>query len=491
MALFQQQPITQQIPSVNLKPNLLGNQLNQISNNYPRAQSLNAEPSKQIGQIGWGMDRSTLNESPRRIVLENQPHKSYFDRERYNQFLRANGNFARSIDRKTDTNYDQYQLMDMKTLRQMIKDKPNREPKRMKYLYMIDSTHETYMKQVNLDIDIGRNTLMQQLSNRLNQSSLNGDLESSQQNRTTGRISPVKIHQNGKVTIDSNLVNQREIQMQKIMFNANKSHNLSFNNTQRHSKLQGMSIREADDLSPDMKNSTAFKFNSFQKSRFSQQNQTNYSPNKDIIMSQSHRLSDFDTGRKTKIDKCPKMQKHLGLQNSQKYQTLSKIRENTQSINGSNAIYDNWHNTSIGQSFSKNGNSIQQNRQGLESNYNHNLSVQEDTDVLNGRYSNLSKLKGTSDMSLGVDQIYQSFREKNRKHKRGYSIEFNSKIPDYQKYFSMSTKKKPILDQSRVNFPSINTPVRVMQKLDIQQENQNQIVEQQEENLELVLEKQL
>jgi len=59
-----------------------------------------------VGKIGWGMDRSQLNESPRRVVLEDQPHKSFFDRERYNMFLKNNGNFSSNIDKKTGSHYD-------------------------------------------------------------------------------------------------------------------------------------------------------------------------------------------------------------------------------------------------------------------------------------------------------------------------------------------------------------------------------------------------
>jgi hypothetical protein len=74
-----------------------------------------------FGKIGWGTNSPNLNVSPQRVVLENMPHKSHFDQERYNNFTKVNRLFSQHVDKRLGIDLDTFQTMDIRSLRMLIK----------------------------------------------------------------------------------------------------------------------------------------------------------------------------------------------------------------------------------------------------------------------------------------------------------------------------------------------------------------------------------
>ena len=108
----------------------------------------------QPGMIGWGMHNPALNKSPKRVVLAHQPHKRFFDADKLNSFIRVNGNFSKARDQQTDSSVALYEAYDLKSLREMIREKIRQKPTILKNLYLVDKSHETHVKELDVSTSL-------------------------------------------------------------------------------------------------------------------------------------------------------------------------------------------------------------------------------------------------------------------------------------------------------------------------------------------------
>ncbi|CDW89228.1 UNKNOWN [Stylonychia lemnae] len=373
-----------------------------------------------VGKIGWGMEKPVLNESPRRnvLALEDQPHKSYWDKERYNFFLKNNGNFSTNIDKKTSTHYDQYQLMDLKSLRQMIKDNPKTFPKKMKNLYFVEQQVQTHIRE--LDIDQGRTSLLMQVSSRLN-----GMPSTRDQVSLLDMLQSPSKHSTASKQLDA----------------MRKSQNRSFNHSFRNSNLNNFSIREEiDEMSPrgDLSLTkkeisviqhpqkildSSFQLHSFKKQRFS-------SLTADNKHFQSLQSQTNPNSYRKKIEKCPKMQKHM---DKNQQMAHKKLLENSIALANSSGIYD--QDRPFNQSFDRNYSPSPRNILSKTGN-----NLERALSVINSGRSN-------QEGSFGG-----SFKKK-RSNKVEHSIDFQAKLPDLNQFF----KKLPnhARPKGMINLPFI------------------------------------
>jgi hypothetical protein len=69
------------------------------------------------------MNNPALNSSPQRVVLEQTPHKAYFDKDRTSLFTKVGGNFSEIVDKKLGISLEAFQNLDMRSLRILVKQR--------------------------------------------------------------------------------------------------------------------------------------------------------------------------------------------------------------------------------------------------------------------------------------------------------------------------------------------------------------------------------
>eukprot|EP00347_Sterkiella_histriomuscorum_P022061 403331820 len=123
----------------------LNNSMNNISSNGGAVQQANLLNQKNVnfssnndyfGKIGWGTNSPTLNISPQRVVLEDMPHKQFFDRERANVFTKMNGEFSKNVDKRLGISLEAFQNLDIRSLRILIKQKVWQQSNQMKNVFL-------------------------------------------------------------------------------------------------------------------------------------------------------------------------------------------------------------------------------------------------------------------------------------------------------------------------------------------------------------------
>jgi len=76
-----------------------------------------------VGKIGWAMQNRLLAQSPKRVVLDESPHKASFDRGHCNTFVKNTGFFSSHVDTKYGIDLQAFQTLDIRTLRQLVKQR--------------------------------------------------------------------------------------------------------------------------------------------------------------------------------------------------------------------------------------------------------------------------------------------------------------------------------------------------------------------------------
>ena len=67
-------------------------------NIHKKSNSVSFGVTDYFGKIGWGSNNPNLAAPSQRVVLKDQPHKSYFEHEKFSHFLKVNGNFHAKVD---------------------------------------------------------------------------------------------------------------------------------------------------------------------------------------------------------------------------------------------------------------------------------------------------------------------------------------------------------------------------------------------------------
>lgn len=82
------------------------------------------------------MDNRELAVPPQRHILDVMPHKQSFDRERCNSFTKNSGHFSHHVDTKYGINLDAFQSLDMRTMRQLVKQRVWNHSNKLKHIYL-------------------------------------------------------------------------------------------------------------------------------------------------------------------------------------------------------------------------------------------------------------------------------------------------------------------------------------------------------------------
>jgi hypothetical protein len=88
------------------------------------------------------MQNKRIAQSPKRVVLENTAHVGSFDRGRSNTFTKGTGYFSHHVDGRIGVDLEVFQCLDMRTLRQLIKQRVWNEQK-LKNVYLNSQNRKT------------------------------------------------------------------------------------------------------------------------------------------------------------------------------------------------------------------------------------------------------------------------------------------------------------------------------------------------------------
>ncbi|CDW83239.1 UNKNOWN [Stylonychia lemnae] len=120
------------------------------------SQKISFIQNEYFGKIGWGVKSPNLNSSPLRVVIDDQPHKQFFDRERNNMFTKVQGVFSNHVDKKLGISLEAFHNLDMRSLRILIKQKVWQQQNKMKHVFLNKSQSRSQTTGGKLTYDDGK-----------------------------------------------------------------------------------------------------------------------------------------------------------------------------------------------------------------------------------------------------------------------------------------------------------------------------------------------
>lgn len=89
-----------------------------------------------MGKIGWAMHNKRLAQAPPRQALQSMPHKTSFDHAVTQEFTKVPGFFSHHTDTKYGIDLNTFQSLDLRTLRQIVKQRVWNQQNRMKNVFL-------------------------------------------------------------------------------------------------------------------------------------------------------------------------------------------------------------------------------------------------------------------------------------------------------------------------------------------------------------------
>lgn len=81
------------------------------------------------------MNNKKVAVAPSRVVLDNMPHKQSFDIGVSNEFTKVSGFFSRHTDTKFGIDLATFQTLDMRTMRQLMKQRVWNHNSKMRHVF--------------------------------------------------------------------------------------------------------------------------------------------------------------------------------------------------------------------------------------------------------------------------------------------------------------------------------------------------------------------
>lgn len=150
-----------------------------------------------VGKIGWAMQNRQLAQSPQRVILESgMPHKISFDKGHTSAFTKGSGYFSHHVDTRYGIDLDAFQSLDMRTMRQLVKQRVWNQQRHLKNMYLNNS--KTIQQESSKEREQNSSTIQAQAN-----SVLSGNKRRNSQNKLRDPFSQTPLT-NGSNTIDGN-----------------------------------------------------------------------------------------------------------------------------------------------------------------------------------------------------------------------------------------------------------------------------------------------